>query len=401
MTPLPKTKSVLIVGAGPAGLVAAKTFKQYGYTVAVYEAADCVGGMWRTKRGGPGDKCSYDMHTNLSRFTVSFSDLSWSSVDLEYLYDSHRQENPPMFPMAWQVGEYLKTYAKQFDIMSSVHLQKRVSSANVNKDNTWDVSYVDASGQLSKSRTFDYLIVANGYFDKPAHSFDPSPSKNLPNIQHSSRFRDLSGLTSTSGKVVVIGGGISGSEAASQAAFQISNAQYAPSETKPAHAASKVYHVINRPFYCLPRYLPTNPRNEDGKPALAPKFLPIDLILHDISRRGSEVISAAITTMPPEKAQKGHAFIRDCLGGDQRDVGHSELVYKTDQTQYPAYTGITDTYKEFVRSGILVPVQGQVEEVKQQVNSDLLDVSIKQSAPWQLNNITASLLASRSLLGLY
>jgi hypothetical protein len=398
MAPLPK--SVLIVGAGPAGLVAAKTLKQYGYTVSVYEAADCVGGMWKTKDGRPGEKCSPHMHTNLSRYTVSFSDLSWSSVDLDYLYDDsgHSQDNPPMFPMAWQVGEYLETYEKEFDIMSSVFLERRVSSTKLNKDDTWDVSYVDSSGKLSGPRIFDHLIVASSYFNKPAPSFDPSPSKDLPNIQHSSRFRTLSGLTNTPGKIVVIGGGISGSEAAAQAAFQISNAQYAPGTTKPAHAASKIYHVINRPFYSLPRYLPTNPRRRDGEFELAPEFLPLDLVLHNLSRRGNGEISAAITTMPPEKAQKGHAFLRDCLGGDQRDIGHSALVYKTDQIQYPAYTGITDTYKEFVRSGIVIPVQGQVEEVTQQVNGDLFDVSIKQSAPWAINDTTVSPLATRSLL---
>jgi hypothetical protein len=399
MAPLPKTKSVLIVGAGPAGLVAAKTLKQYGYAVSVYEAADCVGGMWKTKDGGPGDKCSIHMHTNLSRYTVSFSDLSWSSVDLQYMYDDsgHSQKNPRMFPMAWQVGEYLETYAKEFDIMSSVFLERRVNSAKLNKG-TWDVSYVDSSGKLSGPRTFDHLIVASGYFNKPAHSFDPSPSKDLPNIQHSSRFRDLSGLTNTPGKIVVIGGGISGSEAAAQAAFQISNAQYGPSATKPAHAASKIYHVINRPFYALPRYLPTNPRGQDGQFELAPKFLPLDLVLHNISRRGKGEISAAITTMPPEKARKGHAFLRDCLGGDQRDVGRSELVYKTDRIHYPAYTGITDTYKEFVRSGIVIPVQGQVEEVTQQVDGNLFGVNIKQSAPWAIKDTTVSPLPTRILL---
>jgi hypothetical protein len=102
--------------------------------------------------------------------------------------------------------------------------------------------------------------------------------------------------------------------------------------------------------------------------------------------------------MPPEKARKGHAFLRDCLGGDQRDVGRSELVYKTDRIHYPAYTGITDTYKEFVRSGIVIPVQGQVEEVTQQVDGNLFGVNIKQSAPWAIKDTTVSPLPTRILL---
>lgn len=48
------------------------------------------------------------MRTNLSRYTVSFSDLSWESV-----FDG-RSEDVPMFPRAWQVGMYLEQYAGRY-----------------------------------------------------------------------------------------------------------------------------------------------------------------------------------------------------------------------------------------------------------------------------------------------
>jgi hypothetical protein len=374
------TKSVLIVGAGPAGLVAAKTFKQYGYTVSVYDAADRVGGMWRDDRGGPGDKCSPHMRTNLSRFTVAFPDLSWTSVDLSGGNGS-TPDCLPMFPQAWQVGRYLETYAKEFDITPCLSLRRRVVNAFLEEDQTWKVISEDGSGE-PETRTFDHLTVASGFFNKPAHTFDPSPTKDLPNIQHSSRFRYLPELTSSSGKIVVIGGGISGSEAAAQAAFQISNAKHAPSKTKSAHALSKVYHIINRPFYCLPRYLPQNPQTSDGDVNPAPKFHPLDLVMYNLSRRGGGEILASITTVPPEKARKGHEFLRTVSGGDQSDVGHSELVYQDSQMQYPAYTSITDTYLEFVRSGVIIPVKGWVEGVTQKGAGDRFDIHLKQYDPW-------------------
>jgi hypothetical protein len=46
------------------------------------------------------------MRTNLSRFTVSFSDLAWESV--------LGTADAPMFPQAWQVGRYLETYAERY-----------------------------------------------------------------------------------------------------------------------------------------------------------------------------------------------------------------------------------------------------------------------------------------------
>ncbi|KNG49273.1 hypothetical protein TW65_04254 [Stemphylium lycopersici] len=378
---LPSKSSVLIVGAGPAGLVAAKTFKQYGYNISIYEAADRVGGMWRDEHGGPGDKCSPDMRTNLSRFTVAFPDLSWNSVNLTTSQSSlDLPIDPPMFPKAWQVGQYLGSYAKTFGLIENIILRRRVVNASLQEDKTWKVISEDDSGQLS-SGTFDHLIVASGFFNKPSASFDPS-SQGLPNIQHSSRFRSLSELSSLSGKIVVIGGGISGSEAASQAAFQISTARNSPSKTKPAHAESTIYHVINRPFYCLPRYLPQDPQLQNGSFNPAPKFLPLDLILYNLSRRGGGEISAAITTVPPEKAQKGHEFLRTSAGGNQDEFGYPELVYRSEQTQHPGYTGITDTYMEFVRSGVIVPIQGWVNKVKQQTDSSLLNIELQQYEPW-------------------
>lgn len=379
-------KTVCIIGAGPAGLVAAKTFLQHGnYFVTVYEAADRVGGMWRGQPGEYGDKCSPKMRTNLSRFTVAFPDLSWSSVDLsDPVTGAASPSIPPMFPKAWQVGRYLEAYAKKFNLDSNIFFNKRVVQATVLEDSlTWEVIFENTITKQKETQHYDHLIIASGFFDKPASSYDPSPDKKLANIQHSSRFRELTSLTDKAGKIVVIGGGISGSEAAAQAAFEISSAKNSPGKTKPVHAESKVYHIINRPFYCLPRYLPQDPHKAEIQDFnLAPKFLPLDLILYNLSRRGEGDISAAIVTVPPEKAAKGHEFMRSVIGGDQREFGHPELVYKPDQTQHPGYTGITDTYTEFVRSGIIVPVQGWVDEVKQQGNDGSFDITLKKYEPW-------------------
>ncbi|EUC38588.1 hypothetical protein COCCADRAFT_608 [Bipolaris zeicola 26-R-13] len=376
---LPSETSVLIVGAGPAGLVTAKILKQAGYTVTVYERAERVGGMWRDERGGLGDKCSPDMRTNLSRFTVALPDLSWKSVDTDALQSGPNA--PLMFPKAWQAGKYLETYAGTFGIIENIILGTRVVDARLQDNRTWKVTSDDGSGRQS-TITFDRLIIASGFFGKPCKSFDPSPSKDLPNIKHSSRFRNVSELSGRPGKIAVIGGGISGSEAASQAAFQISNAQHSPSKEKPVHAASTVYHIFNRPFYCLQRYLPQDPQDKEGKFNQAPIFLPLDLVLYNLSRRGDGEITAAIATVPPEKAKKGHDFLRSSLGGDQSDFGYPKLTYDAEHMQHPGYTGITDTYMEFVRDGTIVPVQGWVDKVNQQSDRDLFDIELKQYKPW-------------------
>lgn len=377
------TKSVCIVGAGPSGLVAAKTFLQHGgYSVTVYEAADRVGGMWRAQPGEYGDKCSPEMRTNLSRFTVAFPDLSWSSVDLADPVTGAPPPTPPMFPKAWHVGRYLEKYSEKFGLKSKIFFNRKVIDADILEDlRTWQISTYDVVTHQSSTQTFDYLVIASGFFDKPGRTFDRSPGRSLQNIQHSSEFRDLTTLSQKAGKIVVIGGGISGSEAAAQAAFQVSSAKYLPGKNKPTHSESRIYHIVNRPFYCLPRYLPQDPHKESDA-NLAPSFLPLDLILYNLSRRGEGEISASITTVPPEKAKKGHDFIRSVIGGDQQEYGSSALVYTPEQTQYPGYCGITDTYAEFVRSGLIVPVQGWVDKVEQREGGDSFDIALQHNVPW-------------------
>ncbi|KAH3955023.1 hypothetical protein HBH98_036080 [Parastagonospora nodorum] len=396
---LNNTRSVCVVGAGPAGLVAAKTFLQTGgYAVTVFEAADRVGGMWRGRPGEYGDKCDPGMRTNLSRFTVAFSDLSWPSVDLsDPVTGLPAASSTPMFPKAWQVGRYLENYAERLRIFNHITFNTKVVSAHLQDESmSWNVVCVDTLTDQRTHHTFDYLVVASGFFDHPMPKdfFDdsnlslethPAKGEHPRHYQHSSRFRTLSGLTDRAGKIAVIGGGISGAEAAAQAAMQISSAKFSPG-AKGIHANSEIYHIINRPFYCMPRYLPQDPddRTQTGSNP-APHFLPLDMVLYNLSRRGGGEISAAIATVPPEKAAKGHEFLRSVIGSDQSDLGHFTLVYDDDQMQYPAYTGITDTYTEFVRSGVIVPVQGFVNKVSER-DADLegFKIGIAPKAPWKI-----------------
>ncbi|KAF2280792.1 uncharacterized protein EI97DRAFT_8519 [Westerdykella ornata] len=377
-------KTVLIVGGGPAGLVAAKTLLQKNkgtaFRVTIFEAADRVGGMWRGDADG---KCAPSMPTNLSRYTVSFADLPWTSVKLPS-QTGDVPLLPPMFPKANQVGLYLEEYARRYIPEGVLICNRAVTDTELSKNTPrqWSVKSVDRQTSTPHEDKFDYLIVASGFFDRPKAPLFPYSASRVPRL-HSSQFRSISSLANAPGNIVVVGGGISGSEAAAVAAMQISDANHAPGKSKPAWADSKVYHVIDRPFYCLPRFLPQNPYN----PAiqnfrLAPDFLPLDLVLYNLSRRGDGLISTSNGPVPPEKAKKGHEFIRSVIGGDQRDLGREELVYRPEQTVYPSYTGISDTYSEFVRDGLIVPVQGRAESLEDGSNDGKGILHLTHNSAW-------------------
>lgn len=381
-------KTVLIIGGGPAGLVAAKTLLRWPgnpFKVTLFEQAERIGGMWRARKGEEGDKCSPEMRTNLSRFTVAFTDLPWQSVPLDEDGGFSSASTPPMFPKAHQVGLYLEEYARRFIPEGVITCNRRV--AEIKLEGTppkWTVSSRQETSSLGKPNsrnsvftdTFDFLIVASGFFSTPNVSREVNAK-----TQHSAKFRHVSSFSDTPGNIVVIGGGISGSEAAATAAFQISNAKYAPSNVKPAWSESKIYHVFDRPFYVLPRYVaPNSYDNEEGRFNSAPNFLPVDLNLYNLARRGDSEINAFNGPVTPERAPRTHEFLRSMLGGDTSDLGYEQLVYRADQTQYPAFTGIADTYGEFVRSGLIVPIRGRA--TKDTTKDGGIRINVSQTGTW-------------------
>ncbi|KAF2710363.1 hypothetical protein K504DRAFT_490501 [Pleomassaria siparia CBS 279.74] len=407
-------KSVLVVGAGPAGLVAAKTLLQHGngkhFKVTVFEAADKVGGMWRADANEEGEKCSPNMRTNLSRFTVAFSDLSWNSVSLEDTEDkentaAHTQAPPPMFPKAWQVGLYLQRYAHTYIPNGIILCNREVLKADIieSRPLRWSITSLDKVTNATHKNEFDQLIIASGFFSQPFNAIDAPERHDATSgtqVQHSAKFRDVSTFSHDGANIVVIGGGISGSEAAAAAAFQISNRKYAPGQKHGRNADSKVIHIVNRPFYCLPRYLPQDPYDPTKQDyRLAPSFLPLDLVLYNLSRRGEGDIYASNGKVPPEKAKKGHDFIRSCIGNDQRELGSSELVYRQEHVQYPSYTGISDMYSEFVRSGLIELKQGHATSIALGDSGTSLTIDVQAKSPWSTTSADARQPPIRDMAG--
>lgn len=202
-------KSVAIIGAGPAGLVAAKTFlhsyPKDTFSVSVFERAKTVGGLWAVESNH--GMINPEMRTNLSQFTVCFSDLAWDALDL--------QSN--IYPKAWQVNRYLDCYAQRFIPVGTIAFQTYVKTVE-RIQLGWRLTTVDLESQMEKLDIFDYLIIASGLFSEPRplkcglDGVDAS----FP-ILHSSQYRNLGDLSSqqlSQGKVLVVGGSHSGAEVA-------------------------------------------------------------------------------------------------------------------------------------------------------------------------------------------
>lgn len=94
------------------------------------------------------------MRTNLSRYTVAFSDLSWESV-----FDS---QDVPMFPQAWQVGMYLEEYVERYIPSGVIRLGHTVvQTVRRDAERRWTVKWVLEGFVPLLFRLFCLLIETN------------------------------------------------------------------------------------------------------------------------------------------------------------------------------------------------------------------------------------------------
>ncbi|MEV1076386.1 flavin-containing monooxygenase [Micromonospora parva] len=147
---------IAVVGAGFAGVSAAKVLRQSGFDVTVFERAPDVGGVWSRTRRYPG------LTTQNDKGTYHLSDLPMPA-------------HYPQWPSGEQVQRYLETYVEKFGLASALRLSTEVVSAELVNDETgWLVASRPTGAQepLTVQR-YDHLIVANGIFSDPlVPSFD-------------------------------------------------------------------------------------------------------------------------------------------------------------------------------------------------------------------------------------
>jgi hypothetical protein len=212
------------------------------------------------------------------------------------------------------------------------------------------------------SEDFDLLVVASGYF---AQQYIPQISglekfSGQGQVIHSStlhqqreNFLHSPGNDNTKGNTLVVGGSMSGVEAASAIALNRSSSMLSSNEFLRT-SNTKVHHIHSRPFWTLPTYLP-------GGAEEAPSFQPLDLAMCDLSRRPQGPIEYALGPIPEEKSAKTNSYFQALLGSDYEKYAHMAAPGHT-QIQ-PPWVAIGNDYAEFVRSGAIQASMGRVISV--------------------------------------
>lgn len=91
--------------------------------------------------------------------------------------------------------------------------------------------------------------------------------------------------------------------------------------------------------------------------------MPLDLKLYELSKRPPGSIVANAGQLTQAVKDMIHNALQAQIGGDQSDLGPSALVIPSSEPRSAVYVALSETYPEFVRSGLIEVHSGRVLEI--------------------------------------
>ncbi|MEM7412086.1 MAG: NAD(P)-binding domain-containing protein [Myxococcota bacterium] len=229
---------VAVIGAGPCGLAATKTLREFGVAVECLEAGKGVGGIWNVEDAPGGGYRS--LQTNTSTRGMAYSDFPFA-------------EDAPVYPSAAQMVAYFEAYAQHFDLWPHIRFGQRVEQATPRDRGGWRLEMGDG-----ETREFDVVAVATGQYHTPKRPHDATRGNFAGAQLHVYDYLDASAPVDCRGKqVVVVGLGSSAAEVAAE----LSDPQ------APAGHAAKVVLSARSGRWVLPKVI-------DGEPLDAKSLHP-------------------------------------------------------------------------------------------------------------------------------
>ncbi|WP_330252818.1 NAD(P)/FAD-dependent oxidoreductase [Nocardia sp. NBC_00565] len=209
---------VCIVGAGPAGLSAARALKRLGIPYDQYERHSDVGGIWDLDN--PGTPMYKSAHFISSRGTSGFFDFPMPDTYADY-------------PSNRDILRYTRGFAAAYGLRDAIRFNCAVQHVEQVGD-IWSVTLPD--GTVKQYRA---VICATGVTWAPRSPEHPGTFKG--EIRHSSTYRDPEEFRGK--RVLVVGLGNSGADIACDAAANADTAFV---------SVRRGYHVIPKHIFGIP-----------------------------------------------------------------------------------------------------------------------------------------------------
>lgn len=221
-------EKVCVIGAGPAGLAAAKNLRQRGLAVDLIERAHDLGGNWLF--GSPGSSIYASTHLISSKRMTQFVDFPMPKEYPPYLHHT-------------QALEYLRSYAAHFGLRECIEFGRTVEWVEPDHSGSGEAWRVRLD--RGEERIYWAVVVANGHHSEPLWPEIPGHFSGRLVHAHDYKSPDL-----LAGKrVLVIGAGNSGCDIAVEAA---------------QHAAFAA-QSFRRGYHFLPKFLFGGPLDSGGE----------------------------------------------------------------------------------------------------------------------------------------
>ncbi len=246
-----KSKKYLVIGAGPAGLAAARNLQKENIDFEGLDLADGVGGLWNIK--SPRSTMYNSAHLISSKRMTEFKEFPMDDDVADYPHHS-------------DVLRYFESYAKKFDLEKFYRFG--VSVEKMDKvDGLWQVKTSDGEEALFKG-----VIICVGTLSEP--NIVNYPGQFDGEVIHSANYKDPSIFRDK--KVLIVGAGNSGCDIVVDA----------------VHHAKKSDLSVRRGYHFVPKFIFGRPADTLGQKQ---SFLP-----HRIKKSINKVFVKMLTGKPQQ-----------------------------------------------------------------------------------------------------
>lgn len=143
-------KRIAVIGAGAAGLCAAKHLKAKGHAVTILELGSRIGGLWVYENDNGLSPCYKSLHVNSEARVTAYKDYPFP-------------EGSPLYPDHWQMTAYLEGYADHFGLRPHIRFNAEVTGVRATGAG-WIVTTRNGGAE-----PFDAVVVASGHQSVPRH----------------------------------------------------------------------------------------------------------------------------------------------------------------------------------------------------------------------------------------
>lgn len=144
------SRRIAVIGAGAAGLCAARHLKEKGFDVTIFELGSRIGGLWVYENDNGLSPAYASLHCNSEARVTAFRDFPFP-------------EDTPLYPDHRQMTAYFEAYAARFGLTEFIRFRSEVVQVR-QADDGWIVSLQDRS-----SEAFSAVVVASGHQSVPRH----------------------------------------------------------------------------------------------------------------------------------------------------------------------------------------------------------------------------------------